>query len=140
MEVDLRPEVRQFVEGARGVDGQNARRVQAEEPDAVIGAAAVHVRAHVDLVKARQERDGRRQDRPHVAQGERDQADVGFAFERVDGQLRRDHLLQFVRGNLPVQEEQVMRQHFPEYATVPGPPRRQGTPREHPSASQGTSP
>ena len=33
-----------------------------------------------------------------------------------------------------VQEEQVMRQHFPGYATVSGPLRRQDTPREHPSA------
>jgi len=33
-----------------------------------------------------------------------------------------------------VQKEQVMRQHFPGYATVPGPPRSQDTPRGHPSA------
>jgi isoprenylcysteine carboxyl methyltransferase (ICMT) family protein YpbQ len=33
-----------------------------------------------------------------------------------------------------VQEEQVMRQHFPAYATVPGPLRSPDTPHEHPSA------
>src|SRR5215471_9319565 len=33
-----------------------------------------------------------------------------------------------------VQEEQVMRQHFPAYATVSGPLRSQDTPREPPSA------
>jgi len=33
-----------------------------------------------------------------------------------------------------VQEEQVMHKHFPQYATLPLPPRHQDTPRGHPSS------
>jgi hypothetical protein len=33
-----------------------------------------------------------------------------------------------------IQEEQVMRQHFPQYATRPVPPRAQDTTLGHPSA------
>src|ERR1043165_2024022 len=101
-------EGRQVVRGARGGDGDRARGVEAEEPDAGIAAAEVDVRADVDLVEARDPWQRRRQHRAHAAERERHQADVGVGGERVDRQLRRNERLELLRRHLPMQKEEVM--------------------------------
>ena len=100
--------VRQLVRGARRGDGDRARRIETEEPDAGIASVAMHVGAHVDLVKRRHPRQRRHADGTDAGERERDEADVGDAVERVDGQLRRDERLQLLRRDFPMQKKEVM--------------------------------
>ena len=100
-------EVRQPVGAARSVDGEPARGVEREEPDARL-APARHVRAHVQLQELGHVRERQRPPQAEAGDGEGRDAEPGGAVPGLQLQRLRHQGPQLILGYGPVREQQVV--------------------------------
>lgn len=106
--IDAGAKIREFVYESGARNGEGARSVEAEEPDAGVFSFVMDVGSNVDLVKARDERNDRASVRTNARERERDQSNVGISIERVDFERPRKQLLNPVGRHDPMQEQKVM--------------------------------
>src|SRR2546421_941411 len=99
-------EVGKVVKAPRRLDGEPARRVEAEEPDPG-HSPGPHVRSDIHLGKARQPRYRQRPAQPKPRYAERGEPEPGRPVEGLELEARRDEPPQLVGCDSPVREEQV---------------------------------
>src|SRR5581483_3323600 len=102
----LRPVVRELEDPLRRLDGERARRVEREEPDAGHPLPR-HVRADVQLREARHARERRQPAQAEVREEERGHSQPGVAVEGVELDRRADEPPELAGVDAPVEEREI---------------------------------
>ncbi len=91
----------------RGRDGDCARGVESEKPDAGLAAGA-HIRAHIQFRERGEPRNVRRSAKAHARHSKRDDSEPRASLEAIQFQTPRNQRPQRLRRNAPMHEKQVM--------------------------------